>query len=361
MAKTQSTDFLERIIPHVRSGGARNIVELAGALRIPVETTRYNVKGMQRRGLTVHASVEYNKFGLASHEAYLVLSSRAQSREKRLFQVLAEYSFLTSYVRELPDNSYVCSFAVPRNASLLRLVRGLTEEGLIGLSRVEPLSWKKSHMLEPTFFQLKRGVWKIDWNKIRKQQKKREDNSNEATKKSSIHFDELDILIARSLERDALVKLSEIADSLKTTLNNVFYHFHKHVLREKLVEEFLIRWNGSPKQESVFAQFEFDNLSMKEENSARSVLRKLPFLWSDASGLDTGFYIGEAMIPTTQYLQSLQYLSETLGGASKKLGVRLLDPKSRYQFPLPTHLFREGEWKFEPDTCVDQVVAKLKR
>lgn len=139
LARTKSRDFLEQIIPH---GGARNIVELAEALRIPVETTRYKVKGMQRRGLSVHASVDCSEFGLANCEAYFVLNSRAQSSEKKLFEALAEYSLLTSYARELPDNSYACSFALPRKASLLRLVRGLSEEGLIESSRVEPLSWK---------------------------------------------------------------------------------------------------------------------------------------------------------------------------------------------------------------------------
>jgi DNA-binding Lrp family transcriptional regulator len=112
LTKTQSRDFLERIIPHVRTGGARNIVELAEALRIPVETTRYKVKGILRRGLKVHASVDCKKLGLANYEAYLDLTSRAQSSEKKLFQALGEYSFLTSYARELPDNSYACFFAI---------------------------------------------------------------------------------------------------------------------------------------------------------------------------------------------------------------------------------------------------------
>ena len=351
-------DFLVRIIPEVRTGGARNIVELAKALRLPVETTRYKVKGMLKRGLSVHASVDYNKFGLTNYEAYFMLRPKTMANEKKFFQSLSEHGYLTSYARRLPDNGYVCSFAVPVGKSLSRLIRGLTEEGLVQSSRVEPLSWKREHMIQPAFFQLKRGIWQIDWTKIKKETKTEEEKIEP---KISVEFDELDLMIARALEQDALIKLSDIASSLKTTLNNVFYHFHKHILEGRLIEEFIIRWNGTPKQESVFVQFEFDRLGISEEKSAGSSLRKLPFLWSEGLSLDTGLYIGEAMIPTSQYLQTLQYLSETLGGSSEKLKVTFLDPKTRRQFPLPAHLFKEGEWKFDPEGSASLVASKLKK
>jgi DNA-binding Lrp family transcriptional regulator len=357
MPRAKSTDFLERILPEVRAGGARNIVELAQALRMPVETTRYKVKGMLRRGLSIHASVDYNKFGLVNHEAYFMLRPKAQLNEKKFFQSLSEYGYLTSYARRLPDNGYVCSFALPLGKSLSRLMRDLKEEDLIETPRVEPLSWKVGHMIRPSYFQLKNGVWQIDWNKIKKGPKSEERIRGQ---KPSVEFDELDLLIARALEQEALIKLSEIASSLKTTLNNIFYHFHKHVLEEKLISEFIIRWNGTPGQESVFVQFYFDALNISEEKGAEASLRKIPFLWTDALSLDTGFYFGEAMIPTAQYLETLRYLSQSLGDSTKKLKILFLDPKTRHQFPLPAHLFKDREWNFDPESCVELVVGELK-
>jgi DNA-binding Lrp family transcriptional regulator len=365
MTRSQSADFLEQVIPEVRTGGARNIVELAKALHLPVETTRYKVKGMLKRGLSFHASVDYNKFNLVNHEACFMLRPRAQANEKKFFQSLADQGYLTSYARSLPDNGYVCSFAIPAGKSLSRLMRGLAEEGLLeSPERVESLSLKRDHMIQPAFFQLKRGTWQIDWSKIKKETpttRGAEEKKASSAKMQQVEFDELDLMIARALEQDALVKLSDIASSLKTTLNNVFYHFHKHILEAKLIEEFVIRWNGTPKEESVFVQFEFDSLSISEEKITASSLRKLPFLWSEAQSYDTGLYIGEAMIPTAQYLQTLQYLAETLGVSSRKLKVTFLDPKTRHQFPLPAHLFKEREWKFDPDDCVDYVSSKLKK
>jgi DNA-binding Lrp family transcriptional regulator len=358
MPRSQSTDFLERIIPEVRSGGARNIVELAKVLHMPVETTRYKVKGMFKRGLSVHASVDYSKFDLVNYEAYFKLRPKAQANEKKFFQALYEHAYLTSYARRLPDNGYVCSFALPVGKSLSRLIRGLVEEDLMEYSRVEPLSWKREHMIQPAYFQLKRGLWEIDWNRIKKDAKSEEKKIVET--KNPFEFDVLDLMIARALEQDALIKLSDIASSLKTTLNNVFYHFHKHILEGRLIEEFVIRWNGTPKQESVFVQFEFEGLSISEEKSVESSLRRLPFLWSEALCLDTGLYIGEAMIPTSQYFQTLLYLSETLGDSSEKLKVTFLDPRTRHHFPLPAHLFKEREWKFDHAECIDLVTSKFK-
>jgi DNA-binding Lrp family transcriptional regulator len=363
MPRTQSGDFLERVIPEIRTGGARNIVELARTLHLPVETTRYKVKGMLKRGLSFHASVDYAKFDLVNHETYFMLSPRAQANEKKFFQALADEGYLTSYAQRLPDKGYVCSFAIPKGKSLSRMVRGLAEEGLVNSARVEPLSFKRDHMIQASFFQLKRGTWKIDWNRVKRETPPPSSRETKQKRVSTTEasFDELDLAVARALEQNALVKLSDIANSLKTTLNNVFYHFHKHILGGGLIDEFLIRWNGSPKEESVFVQFEFNDLGISEEKEAASSLQKLPYLWSEAQSFDSGLYLGEAMIPTAQYLQTLLYLSETLGTSSQKLRVTFLDPKTRRQFPLPSHLFKEGEWKFDPDDCVSHVVSKLKK
>ncbi|MGI0078988.1 MAG: hypothetical protein ACRECH_05135 [Nitrososphaerales archaeon] len=364
MSSAQSRDFLARIVPEVKSGGARNIVELAKSLRMPVETTRYKVKGILKRGLSVHASLDYTKFGLTNYYTRFYLTQRSREGEKRFFQGLADFCYLTSFARRVTTNEFACTFAVPHangaSSSLIhRLLRGLAEEKLIDSPKISGVTWKKAHMVQPEFFNLKKGVWEVDWSKLRKepatQSRAEEKESREAD------YDDLDLMIARELEVDALSRLSDIANSLKTTLNNIFYHFHKHITEGKLFEEFVIRWNGTPKQETMFVQLEFENLSFSEEKISRATVRKLPFLWSDAFSRDTGYYVGEAIIPSSHYLETLNYVSGTLGETSRKLRVILLDPKTRQQIPLPAQLFREGAWLFDPDSCIEQINAKLKK
>lgn len=357
MARTQSSDFLERITPQVRTGGARNIVELAKALRIPVETTRYKVNGMLKRGLSIHASVDYTKFGLVNHQVTFLLGQRAIANEKKFFQSLSESAYLTSYAREFPSNLYVCWFAAPSSTGLSRLIRGLSEERLIEDPSVASFSWKKSHMIRPSYFQLKKGVWSVDWNKVRRESIAEDKRGSAA----SFEFDDLDLMIARILEEDALRKLSEIATTLKTTLNNVFYHFHKHILGGKLIDEFVIRWDGSQRQDHVLIQMEFEDLGIAQEKNAKASIRRLPYLWSDSLSLETGAYIGEAMIPISQSLQVLRYLSETLGETARKLKVRFFDPSTRQQFPIPAHLYRNGSWQFDPDACVNVLTSKIRK
>lgn len=354
---TSQSNFLERIIPTVRTGGARNIVELASALRIPVETTRYKVKGMLKRGLGVYASVDYSKFGLVNTEGFLLVGRKARENEKKLFHALAESCYLSSVNKVLLGKGYTFSFVTPNPSNLQRLFRVLTEEEIILSSKLKVAPIKKSHMIQPAYFQLKRGVWSIDWGKIRKDTKLEEAQKTRAEP----HFDELDLKIAKTLEQDALVKLSDIAKSMKTTLNNIFYHFHKHILGEGIVDEFVIRWNGSSRQEHVFAEFVFEDLSMSEEKVARHTIRKLPFLWSDSQNRDTGFYVGKAMIPTSEYLETLSYLSNSLGDLSTKLKIELIEPKSREVFPLPTHLFKDKGWEFDAEKSASMVASKLKK
>ena len=354
-------DFLERITPIVREGGARNIVELANALKIPVETTRYKVKGMMKRGLVIYASVDYEKFGLVNVEGNFFLSPKAQQQDKKFFQALAESCYLTSFGRVVPNNSYACSFTIPENSQsdLRRLARILTEENLIISSNLEDASLRRDYTIRPGYFHLKRGTWSIDWSRVRRHHafimQREKSKSNEQ------QFDDLDLKITRQLEQDALIRLSDIAGSLKMTLNNIFYHFHKHILKERLVDGFGIRWNGNPRQEYIFAQYSFNNLSFAEEKNVQELFSKIPFLWSDAQSVDTGFYSAKAMVPTSQYLESLKYLSGELGETAKKLAVDLIDPRTRQSFPIPSHLFKDGSWQFDPEVSASKVASKLKR
>jgi DNA-binding Lrp family transcriptional regulator len=364
MSASKSKNFLDRIIPEVRSGGGRNIVEIARRLHIPVETTRYRVKAMMKRGLKIYASFDYNKFDLTSYYVHLKLTKQGLERERKLFQSLAESSYLISYLKKLPTNEFICSFAVPEvrssSSSMQRLVRALTEEGIVSYSRVYRLSWKKSETIQPEYFHLKKGVWQIDWEKLRKESSQSKEKS-EPSETSPAEYDELDLHIARALEMDGLERLSSIAKRLKTTLNNVFYHFHKHMVGEKLIDEFVIGWFGNQKQETLLAHMELKNLSGNEEVKARSVFRKLPFLLTDGGSLDTGNYFGQAILPTSQYLGMLNYLSSTLGDVAGKLRISVSDSKAVQWFHLPAYLFKNGSWKFDPEVSASQVASKLKR
>jgi DNA-binding Lrp family transcriptional regulator len=364
MPVSSSKNFLERIIPEVGSSGGRNIVEIARKLHLPVETTRYRVKAMMKRGLRIYASFDYNKFDLTCYFVYLRLTEKALRSEKKLFQVLAETSFLISYSRKLPTNEFICSFAVPEvrssSSAMLRLVRALTEEGVVASSRVCKFSWRKSHMIQPEYFHLKKGVWRVDWEELRKEASRSSEKSV-PLETSHAEYDELDLHIARALEMDGLERLSSIAKKLKTTLNNVFYHFHKHIVEGKLIDEFVIGWFGSQKQETLLTHIEFRNLSRAEETKARSVIRKLPFLLTDAGSFDTGQYFGQAILPSSEYLGMLNYLSATLGETSNKLRVAMSDARNVQRFSLPAHLFKNDSWKFDPETAASHAASAIRK
>jgi len=362
-----SRDFLGRVAPVIRQGGARNIVELAKALKMPVETTRYKVKGMLKKGIGIHASIDYSRLGLTHYYAYLSLSEKARMNEKKFFGFLGEQAYLNSYARSLPSNEYACRFAVPTlgqkvSGSLRRMLRGLAEEKLVDRVELHEVTWEKAHMLQPEYFDLKRGIWRIDWSKIKKEALPKES----APSRPSIHgdapkFDTVDLLIARELEVEALTRLSDIASSLRTTLNNVFYHFHNHVIAEGLVEEFVLRWDGASKQQkAMLVQIEFSNLSVAEEKVARGTMRKLPFLWSDALSIESGFYVAQTMMPQDSYLDTMNYLSGSLADSAFKCKASVLDAKTRQDYPFPAHLFKDGTWSFDLEENIQQI-AKLTR
>ena len=363
MSSTQSTkSFLERVVPEVRSGGARNIVELAKALKIPVESTRYKVKGMFSRGLEINASVNYGKFGLTRCYATMRLSDRSTINEKRLFKLLSDYGCLTFHARTIPTNEYVCKFLEPegeRRGQIRRVLRGLVEEKVLLNSSVREVTTEKAQMIQPEFFDLKRGQWRIDWNRLRREPVAKEQKQQEETA-SRIEFDELDLAITRELEVDALARLSEIAKMLKSTLNNVFYHYHNHILDLKFVEEFVLSYKGGSQPNSL-VQFQFDDLHASEEKVAKGALKKLPFLRVDGWSAESGFYVAQATVPQDQYLETMSYLSSSLGDSAAKLKIQMLDLKTKQEYPLPTQMFRDGKWKFDAEDSISQISSKMKR
>lgn len=355
MSSAPSKDFLQKAIPEIKTSGGRNIVELAKALHMPVETTRYKVKGMLKRGLSIHASVDYNKLGMTRYYAYFTLSEKAKSIEKKFFNTLADQAYLVSHAKKLPSSEYFSEFAFPRTIDssfsvLRKFLRNLEGEGVIEGTKVYMVSAQKARMIQSEFFDLKHSAWQIDWSKLKK------DALFKDWQESKISdFDYLDLMIVRELESDALTRLSGIADSLKTTLNNIFYHFHKHIMEGKLVEEFVVRWNGTPKRGVILLQLLFTGLTIPEERLTRACVGKLPFVWSEAIGPDTGLYSALGMIPIEEYLGLMNYLSANLD-TSTKLEVCTLDAKSYQSYPLPAQMYRDGAWKFNADEVIQQVL-----
>ena len=104
-----------------------------------------------------------------------------------------------------------------------------------------------------------------------------------------------------------------------------------------------MRWDGTPKQQkTMLVQIEFSNLSVAEEKIVRGSMRKLPFLWSDALSIDSGFYVAQAMMSQDSYVDAMSYLSSSLGDSTLKSKVYVLDAKTRQDYPLPRSPFQRG-------------------
>ena len=124
----------------------------------------------------------------------------------------------------------------------------------------------------------------------------------------------------------------------------------------------MLRWDGAPKQQkTILIQIVFSNLTVTEERIARGTMRKLPFLWRDASSIDSGFYVAQAMMPQESFLDTMNFLSGSLGDSAFKSRVYVLDAKTRQDYPLPTHLFKDGSWSFDPEESVQRIAKSTKR
>jgi len=162
--------------------------------------------------------------------------------------------------------------------------------------------------------------------------------------------DETDLFIVKELEKNATVSLAAIARKLGTTLQNLRYHYEKHVIKYGLIEDFQIAILPFERTTSdmLFFIFRFDS-KKKMAKFAQSLLNK-------SFVIIVGKVLGENAIVSQVYLPRLEF-RKFIDALSKLVRVGIVQSYD-YVFQdlrsgkwsretIPFEFFKNGSWIYD--------------
>jgi len=162
--------------------------------------------------------------------------------------------------------------------------------------------------------------------------------------------DETDLFIVKELEKDATVSLASIARKFNTTLQNVRYHYGRHVVGHGLIETFqmAIMHFDRTTSDMLFFIFKFDDRE-KMGKFARSLLDK-PFVLILGKILNENSLVSQVYLPRHELRNFIDALSKLVRAnflEDYEYVFQDLRPGKWSRETVPFELFKNGSWMYE--------------
>ncbi len=355
-----ASDFLTKLLPFVENDGARNLTEVSRHLSIPYTTLRTRMMNLKERGISVLAVPDLEKLGLERIRASFYFIC-AESELKPIFSALHKNAGLRSYARSLIDQEIDCEFAIPKGSSseLDNLFSKLEELRLVQKFRMRHLLWKEILMLKTESFDYSKGEWDVDFTRITG-----DPSFNIPIMSEPSRFDYNDLILIKNLELDSWLKTVELARKMKLEVGDAIYHLNKHVFGGRLIKTFRLRWNGRKdawlKHSILGVTFVFDEISDEDTRHAISVLTSNPFTWSHLR-MEDGTYLSEAMIPISQFLEDIQFLSKQLRKAHLQPRFFMKDWSCASTYTIPYMLYNaeKHSWELNAEKALESTMQMV--
>jgi len=335
----------KRMVDLLIKQGPRNIKKLAEQLSLPVETLRYKIKKLlEEKGFKIHAALDYDKLGLVRYWAFLDLSKDYEG--VAVLNTLAQVGFLTYYCRTLPEAYTLVQFTIPKKfeEDHKKFLESLKSQGIFEDFRLIKVDFMRYFDFKAQFYDFKKYTWDVDWDEVNKV----ETNLDLPKKKEEVSFDKRDLLILKELQINAFRDFVDIARKVGIERKTLLYHYHKHIIKNKLITKYILRWTGdveSVKRYTILYLLAWLKTDKNFELVQR-VFGKLPFIWSDSYSEKDGFYLAHLALPLAFYPDTLKYLQKNLN--CKELKITLIDPAFGCAYTIPHHMFSdELGWIFE--------------
>lgn len=349
--KKEPEDAESRIISAIGKVGPRNIAAIARMTGVHQETVRYKIKKrFGALGFRFHADVDYGKLGLTLHWGTLHFGRSHYANAPKLLDAMNQSGYLTYYARILPQGHYVALFALPEgtSAGFSGVLNGLRDKGVLtGFSLDEVVAYRHATM-DPRHFNFKSRTWAVEWERVKGE---RGTELPLEKKQPSILCDEYDLLIIKELQKDALQHVVGMAHKLKVHEKTLEYHYRTHVMKNKLVRAYIVRWTRDIEKSLAHSvattRLTFRGLGRSDFESIQKVVSKIPFLWAEEL-LRDGTYIATAYTPLTEMLGMFGYLNDEISDLDSKVEVGFVKPHGAYLYTIPHHMFSNDGWKFNP-------------
>lgn len=357
-----AADFLSRIVPFVEADGARNLNQISRELTIPYQTLRFRMLNLKKDGIGVLAVPDVDRLGLERVRVFFKLA-KSLKEIKSFFRTLHERAGLRSYSRSLFNHVFDCEFTVPQGnfSELQSFLEKLEGHKLVQNIKMRRLLWKDVLMLKTQFYDYSKKEWDVDFSTL-----SGDPSVQVPARSEKQNFDYSDLLMMKELELDPWIKTVDLAKKVQQGVPDAAYHLNRHVFGKKLIKTFRLRWEGTKEawlKHSIVSQtYVFQDFPNDSVRHATSILRSLPFTWSNMMAED-GTMIAEVMFPLSKYPEGIQYISSRM--RSLDLSPTLILEKdwsccSTFTIPYLLYNKNRSAWEFNAENALDYTVQMIK-
>jgi DNA-binding Lrp family transcriptional regulator len=343
-----------KILQALGEVGPRNLSEVARAVGVPRATLRFRINRMinhPKVSLKCHATVYYPFIGM---KKATVIAKASPGKEQLLFDCMKVNDFWTHIVRSYGEGEgCLGSYIIPieHTEEFEEFLQTIKKMGVAEEISIYWSTCFKPGKIIPEWFNEKTLSWDLHWEKWLSEMEKADTELPSALidpEKFSNYADEIDVFILGELEKDALQHLQNIARKLSVSLQRARYHYEKHLVEKKLLEDFEISicpYDPEGSDEVLFI-IEFHNQGYLAK-FANSLLNK-HFVRAVGKVLDEAILIIPMNLPRKELRSFIDVLSDlTRKKTVKNYRYVIIDPRHYSRQTLPYRLFKRAKWTYE--------------
>jgi len=343
-------EILEGLAKH----GPRNIKRLAKELNIPRGTVLSRIKRMSSHFyLRLVTSVYHTNLGM---KKAVVFAKAAPGQEDLLFNCMKVNKFYI-YLSRCFGMFEGCLgiYVIPKECTT-EFEHFLLELRELGAAEDIKMLWSTCfHTVNRTrkWFDSSSETWIFPWDKWLEEIPSQESELPYTLKDPesfTLKADETDLFIVKELEKDATITLTAIARKFGTTLQNIRYHYERHVIKHGIVEAFQIAMLPFEREtsEMLFFIFRFDSKE-KMAKFAKSLLDK-PFVIIVGKVLGENAMVSQVYLPRLEFRKFIDALSKLARvGFLQSYDYVLQDLRSGKwsRETIPYEFFKNGLWDYD--------------
>jgi DNA-binding Lrp family transcriptional regulator len=343
-----------RILEGLAEYGPRNITKVAKELNVPRGTVISRIKRMSSSFyLRLLTTIYHTNLGM---KKAVVFAKATPGQEDVLFDCLKVNKFYIYLSRCFGMFEGCIGIYVIPVEHTTEFEDFLTEVERLGITQDIKLFWSTCfHTVNRTrkWFDDDKKTWVFPWEKWLDEVSSSESELPYTLKDPEsfpLKADETDLFIVKELEKDATVNLASIARKFGTTLQNIRYHYEKHVVKHGLIETFQIAILPLDRAtvDILFFIFKFSD-SEKMGKFARSLLDK-PFVAILGKILNENALVSQIYLPRHEFRNFIDALSKLAREnflENYEYVIQDLRAGKWSRETVPFELFKNGCWMYE--------------
>jgi len=349
------------IIEALGKYGPRNISKIARELDLAESTIRYRILNLRKKGLLyMSTGIYHTNIGLKKNLVFADLNPVYYRYAPELFRRIDYWTYMR-YVHGEKEGFHVNYIAPYENTIKIKeFIKEMKRLDLIYNYKIYYSTCLYGVKPSTRWYDLTDDRWDFNWSSLPDLIDNAETElpyNLRDPKEYPILADKTDIYILKELEKDPTVTYTELAKSLNTTPQAIYYHFNKHIIRYRLIEGFEIFFRKFEPDESLVMYFiiEFTNYDYFAKST--NVFREMPFAHSlgkiiGKNGLFMAVYIPVREIPNL--LKSFNDLAEL--GIIKKYEYKFSHYKEYgKRQTIAYKLFKDGRWEYKHEEYLSEL------